>query len=273
MPATDRSWLTVLVMEKYTENRQKEDGTFGLSSLWRKNRQNVKLQVLVRELSSIARNINIEYRQKDPFKEHEIREKLLRLDLEEDDTVKFLQDLISCFESAYDDQSFLLRTTDLEERHLQDLANALIYLYVIPNLLLRCKNTASDGEKVQTLANVTEIINWQENCFFCKWFQFASHEHLKSMAQSLFDDSEETRSIMANFIASLDRSPNRELSELRKDCRKHVPRAFGQIFQHNLAAGVIPLPNGPKPDFDIDKSRNSNIECAVTRNPYFVELK
>jgi len=302
-------WLSVLVMQKYKERvKTQQDNKAGLVSWvgdwWQQIfGHNVQLQVLLHELTSIAHEVSWPDRI-NPFEQREVFKKLLELDLTRGDTVKFLQDLISCFEKAYANPYYQTQSTEsmkrpinsTEERYRQDTANSLIYLYVIPNLLLQLKNASSEREKSpvqKKLDNVQEIIEWDSNCFFRKWFTFAGIERLKLMAESLFDDNEKTRNEMAVFKRDLQTIMiNQQVKFLMTNCQTHVRAAYDQIFDtgaHNpFGPHVLTDPDRPPVSPELfpvqptpvipinplrDDDRLKDVRCMVTKNPYLVKLE
>ena len=96
-------WLSKLVMEMYAEQVKTESGSGIMHYFRSKFAVNVQLQTLWKELLEITDNIEEQYgtfeqvrfKHKDPFKEHNVDEKLFNLDLGRDDNVTFLQTLIS----------------------------------------------------------------------------------------------------------------------------------------------------------------------------------
>ena len=218
----------------------------------------------------------------------------------------FLTDLISCFEKAYANNDYQRESlenmhgqiTETEKRYRQDTANSLIYLFVIPHLMLLSNAAPSPRETAllhEKIDNVMDIIEWESNCFFCEWFQFAGLQRLKLMAQSLFDDGQDIRRKMARFEQDLQAiGKNQKLLNLWTNCKRHVPEAFNQIFKHMsdaptisshvpsgslvpsvpqvISPAPIPAPNpAPSPTGNAD-NRNTDVRCTVTGNPYLVEL-
>lgn len=301
MPEKSR-WLSKLVIDTYNERRAQQNAGFG-AKLYNRFIGNVNLEVVLKELSGISDNIEIEYgfrdrrfTKRDPFKTHNVYDKMLTLDLSRA-SEQFLNDLISCFEDAYEDDYYqheFLKNLPTEECFRQDTANALIYLYVIPNLLL-LKKSASNANDLQIVENklalVTQIIDWQSNHFFHMWAYYTpDFRELKLMAQSLFDDSQTTKQKIDAFKRqTLLEMTSAHFRSFWGACREHVPEAFEQIFKIQRHVPIPPsVPSTPdtipKPvptmPSDVPTSPDHKkryvtrgVRVQVTGNPYLIEFK
>ena len=184
-------WLSQFVMQKYTQDNPAQTQTppqasrfeaikDNLKDRWHLYMGTVKLQVVVLQLTHITENAELEYGTlsghptKNPFAKYLILDLMQKLPLDQA-TETFLEQLINFFKKAWDDTKFKSlfeqrrndeqpgrskTVQDVAKLFSQDVANSLMYLYVIPKLLLQQKNAVTLEEQAlvkQKFHNVQEI--------------------------------------------------------------------------------------------------------------------